>query len=121
MEEEYSKILINGLTIEMSAGIYDFEKDKKQRVIFDLEITVKNSQSPQNINDVVSYETICTNIENLCQSQHYDLLETLAEDIYTKCLSDDKILHTELIIKKPDIIKNTESVGIKLARKNLAH
>ncbi len=117
--DEYEKIIINGLSFDMSVGIYDFEKARKQRIMIDLEITVNYKAPPESIEDALSYEKICNDIEGLCQSSHYDLLETLAEDIFKHCLSDNKILYSELAIYKPDIIKNTDSVGVKYARRNV--
>jgi len=102
----------------MSIGIYDFEKKAPQRVIINLELSVIPLEKGKDyhIGNVVSYEEIANKIKNLIKSRHYDLLEELAEDIARSCLKDKKIRHLQLTIEKPDIIKNTQSVGIQITR-----
>lgn len=106
----------------MSVGIYDFEKQKKQRVICNAEITVSlTSDRIESINDLVSYEVICKQIEKICAEKHYDLLENLADIIFKTVFKDSKIMNMKLSIEKPDIIEKAESVGIEMFKTNTAH
>ena len=118
--EGFDKIFIHGLCVNMYAGIYDFEKQKPQRVIINVEIDVSSNKNKEikNIDDVLSYETICNEIKNICQKQHYDLIETLAEEICTMCLNQKQAQSVTLSIDKPDIIKDTKTVGITIKRTN---
>ena len=100
----------------MYAGIYDFEKEKSQRVIFNITIDVDAPQKIKTINDIVSYEIICKKIKGLCESKHFELLEHLAVDIIDECFKDTKIKAISLKIEKPDIINDTKSVGISIRR-----
>ncbi len=116
--QEFDKVFIRDLCVNMYAGIYDFEKKAAQRVIINIEIDVLTNRNRQlsNIADVLSYEIICNEVIEICKERHYDLIETLAEDICTSCLKHQQAKSITLSIDKPDIIKNTKTVGIHIKR-----
>ena len=121
-KENYSykrKILITDLTLQMFIGIHDFEKKKKQEVKFNINISIKPSLTPieNKINSIVNYETVIKNITKLTKDKHYELLETLAEDIFSNLFLTENIIKIKLRIEKPEIIKNTSSVGVEITKK----
>ena len=123
-KENYSykrKILITDLTLQMFIGIHDFEKKKKQEVKFNINISIKPSLTPieNKINSIVNYETVIKNITKLTKNKHYELLETLAEDIFFELFKNTNIQKIKLKIEKTQIIKNTSSVGVEITKKRL--
>ena len=123
-KENYSykrKILITDLTLQMFVGIHDFEKIKKQEVKFNINIGVKPSLTPieNKINNIVNYETVIKNITKLTKNKHYELLETLAEDIFCELFKNNNIQKINLKIEKTQIIKNTSSVGVEITKERL--
>ena len=72
-----------------------------------------------NLNSIVNYETVINNITKLTQKKHYELLETLAEDIFFELFKNINIKKIKLKIEKTQIIKNTSSVGIEIIKKRL--
>ena len=121
-KNEYSckrKVLINDLIFNTSIGIHDFEKKQKQQIKFNIEIDINSSLKPSNtnINTIVNYEDVISNIKILTQKKHYDLLEVLAEDIFLDLFENKNIIKIKLKIEKPEIIKNTASVGIEIVKK----
>ena len=123
-KENYSykrKILITDLTLQMFIGIHDFEKIKKQEVKFNINIGVKPSLTTieNKINNIVNYETVIKNITKLTKNKHYELLETLAEDIFCELFKNNNIQKINLKIEKTQIIKNTSSVGVEITKERL--
>ena len=123
-KEDYSykrKVLISDLTLLMSIGIHDFEKIKKQEVKFNINIDIKSMLTPikSNLKSIVNYETIIMDVTNIAKNKHYDLLETLAEDIFFELFKSNNIIRIKLKIEKTQIIKNTSSVGIEITKKRL--
>ena len=121
-KEEYSykrKVLIKDLIFNTSIGIHDFEKKQKQQIKFNIEIDINSSLRPSNnnLNTIVNYEVVINSIKTLTQKKHYDLLEVLAEDIFFNLFQNKNIIKIKLKIEKPEIIKNTASVGIKIIKK----
>jgi dihydroneopterin aldolase len=105
----------------MSIGIHDFEKLKKQEVKFNINIGINPSLAPieNKINSIVNYETVIKNITKLTKNKHYELLETLAEDIFFELFKNTNIQKIKLKIEKTQIIKNTSSVGVEITKKRL--
>jgi FolB domain-containing protein len=115
------KVIISDLTLLISIGIHDFEKIKKQEVKFNIDIDIDSSLAPveNKLNSIVNYETIIKNISNLTKNNHYELLETLAEDILYELFKNNNIHKIKIKIEKTQIIKNTKSVGIEITKKKL--
>ena len=115
------KIIISDLTLLISIGIHNFEKIKKQEVKFNVNIDISPSLFPmeKKLNSIVNYETIIKIITKLTKNKHYELLETLAEDIFDELFVDNNILQIKLRLEKTQIIKNTSSVGIEISKKRL--
>ena len=123
-KQDYSykrKVLITDLTLLMSIGIHNFEKIKKQEVKFNINIDINPSLAPveNKINSIVNYETVIKNITKLTKNKHYELLETLAEDIFFELFKNINIQKIKLKIEKTQIIKNTSSVGVEITKKRL--
>ena len=60
------KILVKDLIIKILVGIHNFEKKKKQRVRFNIEINIDPNLAPDesNLNSIVNYEDIIKSIKS---------------------------------------------------------
>ena len=124
LKQEYSykrKVLISDLTLLMSIGIHGFEKTKKQEVKFNIIIDINPLLTPieKKLNSIVNYETVVKDVTKLTKNKHYELLETLAEDIFFTLFKNTNIKKIKLKIEKTQIIKNTSSVGVEITKKRL--
>ena len=115
------KVLISDLTLLISIGIHDFEKVKKQEVRFNIIIDINPLLTPieKKLNSIVNYETVIKDVTKLTKNKHYELLESLAEDIFFILFKNTNIKKIKLKIEKTQIIKNTSSVGIEITKKRL--
>ena len=123
-KQDYSykrKVLISDLTLLMSIGIHDFEKIKKQEVKFNIIIDINPLLIPieKKLNSIVNYETVVKDVTKLTKNKHYELLESLAEDIFFILFKNTNIKKIKLKIEKTQIIKNTSSVGVEITKKRL--
>ena len=121
-EEEYSykrKVIITDLVFNTLIGIHDFEKEKEQQIKFNIEININPllKAAENNLKSIVNYENIISEIKSITHKKHYNLLDTLAEDIFTNLFLNKNIIKIKLRIEKPEIIKNTSSVGIEITKK----
>ena len=114
-------VLITDLSLPISVGIHNFEKLKKQEVKFNICIAINPSLFPveSKLNSIVNYETIINTITKLTKNKHYELLESLAEEIFNELFKNINILKIKIKIEKTQIIKNTSSVGIEITKKKL--
>ena len=123
-KQDYSykrKVLISDLTLLISVGIHDFEKIEKQEVKFNINIDINPLLAPieNKLNSIINYETVVKDVTRLTKNKHFELLETLAEDIFFILFKNTNIKQIKLKIEKTQIIKNTSSVGVEITKKRL--
>ena len=113
------KVFIKELTLDLKLGYYDFEKEKKQKVKFNLEIDYEDKKptNDEDIKSIVNYDKIVKLISKLVKSKHYNFLETLAEDVFDELFKDKRIGKIMLQIEKLEILKHCSSVGIQISKK----
>ena len=113
------KILIKELTLNLKLGYYDFEKEKSQKVKFNLEIDYEDKKptNDKDIKSIVNYGKVVKLITKLVSKKHYNFLETLAEDVFDVLFKDKRIGKIMLQIEKLEILKECTSVGIQITKK----
>ena len=109
------KIIIKDLILLLSVVIHQFEKLKKQKVKFNIEITTDPNLKPD-IKSIVNYESVINDVKRLSKKTHFELLESLSESIFDEIFKNKKVKKIKLKIEKLDIIKETTSVGIEVIK-----
>jgi len=112
------QILITGLLLKVSIGIFPHEYEQKQCVEIDLIIDI-NSQKQLGGYDkanIVRYDHIVADITQLVSDSHFELVETLAEAIAQTCLKNDGTESVCVTVKKLDAIKTAKAVGVRIRR-----
>ena len=109
-------VFIKNFIIEEIIGFYKHEKEKKQKIIFNIVLDIDQSSLPneKDIKSIVDYEKITNKLENLTKSKKYNFLESLAEDSFKEIFEDKRINSVKIKIEKPEAIKNAGSVGVEV-------
>ena len=115
------KVIIKNLVLNIFIGIHDFEKKKKQRVRFNIEVITNPFVKPNNkdLKTILNYEEIINKIKDLVRKEHHELLEDLAENIFTIIFQNRLAQKVKIKIEKLEIIKNSESVGVEFSKSRL--
>jgi dihydroneopterin aldolase len=115
------KVIIKNLILNMFIGIHNFEKKKKQRVRFNIEVVTNPNIKPSNkdLSTILNYEDLINKIKLLVKKQHHDLIEDLAENIFKIIFQNKLVKKTNIKIEKLDIIKNSESVGVEFSKSKI--
>ena len=115
------KVIIKNLILNMFIGIHNFEKKKKQRVRFNIEVVTNPNIKPSNkdLSTILNYEDLINKIKLLVKKKHHELIEDLAENIFEIIFQNRLVKKTKIKIEKLDIIKNSESVGIKFSKSRI--
>tara|TARA_B100001093_G_scaffold485631_1_gene520230 strand:- start:143 stop:538 length:396 start_codon:yes stop_codon:yes gene_type:complete len=115
------KVIIKNLILNIFIGIHNFEKKKKQRVRFNIEIITDSSIKPNNqdLSTILNYEDVINKIQTLVKKQHHELIEDLAENIFKIIFQNKIVKKINIKIEKLDIVKNSESVGIEFSKNRL--
>ena len=115
------KVIIKNLVLNIFIGIHNFEKKKKQKVRFNIEVITNPFVKPNNkdLKTILNYEEIINKIKNLVRKEHHELLEDLAENIFTIIFQNNLAQKAKIKIEKLEIIKNSESVGVEFLKSRL--
>jgi 7,8-dihydroneopterin aldolase/epimerase/oxygenase len=115
------KVIIKNLVLNIFIGIHNFEKKKKQRVRFNIEVVTNPNIKPNNkdLTTILNYEDLINKIKLLVKKQHHELIEDLAENIFEIIFQNRLVKKISIKIEKLDIIKNSESVGIEFSKRKL--
>lgn len=111
-------IFINNLQFQASIGVFDWEKQQQQTLEIDLELTtdIRKAAASEQLGDTLDYATISEQLIALAQSQHHDLIETLAERMASQLLSDYPLSSLTLTLRKPGAVPAASSVGVRITR-----
>jgi 7,8-dihydroneopterin aldolase/epimerase/oxygenase len=112
------RVFVHGLEIVASVGLLEYEKRYEQRIIVSVDLAVRDDYDgvSDRLSDVLDYGKVVDDIVRLVQSEHVNLIETLAERIATQCLSDGRAERVRVRIEKPEVLPSCRSVGIEIER-----
>jgi len=115
------KVIIKNLILNIFIGIHDFEKKKKQRVRFNIDVETNSNIKPskKDFSTIINYETLVDKIKTLVKRQHHELLEELAENIFKIIFQSKLVKKVNVKLEKLQIIQETESVGVDVTKNRL--
>ncbi len=117
-DNEVYHIFIHDFTQLASVGILPHEREKLQRIKISIDFAVSDKiKRIKNINDILCYGTASQLIRNFLDNKHFELIETLAQELSDEFFTSfTHILSLRIRIEKPDIIPETPYVGIEIER-----
>ncbi|GAB3477362.1 dihydroneopterin aldolase [Marinomonas epiphytica] len=111
-------VFIEGLQAKAVIGVYDWEKQIQQDLLFDLEMYHDN-QAPAKTDDLaltLDYEAISNHILAFCQQRQFELIETLAEVLVAELIDIFSLTDVTLTLKKPAAVPQAKAVGVRIRR-----
>lgn len=112
------KIFIHALKTEAIIGIFDWERQVKQTVIVDIEISadIRKAALSDSISDTLNYKRIAKRVLAFVEESKFHLVETLAEYIAMLILEDFGVAWVRISLSKPGAIRSSRDVGVILER-----
>jgi FolB domain-containing protein len=112
------KIIIKNLLVRGIIGINDWEREKAQDILINIEISADLSEAGKSdkIEDTVNYRTISKKVIANVETAARFTVEALAYDVADLCLEDKQAKHVMVRIEKPGAIRFAESVGVEVER-----
>jgi len=111
-------IFLSDLSIETVIGIYDWEREIKQTVIFDLEMAadIRKAASSDHIDDTLDYKSVAKRVIQFVEVSEFQLVETLAEKVAELILNEFEVPWIRLKLNKSGAIRGASGVGIIIER-----
>jgi D-erythro-7,8-dihydroneopterin triphosphate epimerase len=115
-QKREAKIHIRGLRLRTFIGFNDEEREKKQDVVIDIEISyrVPAGVFEDEVGDALNYRTITKRVIRLVEEGRFLLLEKLVGDVLEVCSDHPDILRSEVTIQKPHALRFADSVSLTL-------
>ncbi len=115
------RIAVRDFVQSVEIGAFQSERGATQRVRFNvvLEVSHSTASKDDDVDKVLSYDTIVEAIRDQLAAERINLLETLAERIAERCLADRRTIRVFVRIEKLDRIPGTLGVEIARARVDL--
>ena len=113
------RVFVRDLEIVASVGVHEHEKRYEQRIFISTDLAVRDDYDgvSDRLEDVLDYSSLVDGIARLVQSEHVNLIETLAERIARHCLEDTRVESVRVRIEKPDAMPLCRTVGIEIERR----
>jgi len=112
------KIFIHALKTEAIIGIFDWERQVKQTVIIDVEISadITKAALSDSIHDTINYKRIAKRVLAYVEESSFHLVETLAEHVAMLLLEDFGVAWVRISLSKPGAIRSSRDVGVVVER-----
>ena len=111
-------IYIKDLRLQTIIGIFGWEREVRQEVSIDLEMTFdcKRAANTDAIEDTIDYKKITKGIIKFVEESEFQLQETLAEGIADLVKNQYKVDSLKLRLSKPGALRHAEDVGVIIHR-----
>ena len=112
------RIFITALTTEAIIGIYDWEREVKQRLEADLEMwkDLRAAAKSDAIEDTLNYKSVAKRVLGFVEASQYRLVEALAGEIARIVLEEFAIERVRVTVHKPGAIRHSRDVGVVVER-----
>lgn len=114
-------IFIEELTVFAQIGVYDWEQQIKQKLVFDLEMAWDSSKAAEtdDVQYCLNYAEVSEFIIDYVQSKSFLLIERVAYEVADQLQQRFGIQGLCLKLSKPKAVAQAKNVGIIIKRGNL--
>lgn len=111
-------VFIEALEIETVIGIYDWERNIRQRVVLDIEMAFDNRKpaASDKIEDTVNYKAVAKRLIAFVGDAQFELVETLAEQCSAIIRDEFGVPWVRLKLSKPGAVTGSRAVGVMIER-----
>ena len=112
------RILIRNLRVRGIIGVNDWEREKEQEILVNLEIAVdaREAGRSDDIDDSLNYRTVAKDVIAYTEASGHYLVEALAAGIARIVVVDHGAPRVRVRVEKPGALRFADSVGIEIDR-----
>lgn len=116
------KVFISQLHVDTIIGVYDFEKEAKQSLFFDIEMLcdIKPAATTDDINLALDYAKVSERVIEYTTAKPVELLETLVEQLAVIILTEFNTSQVTIKVSKPAAVAQAQTVGVEITRQKAA-
>ena len=109
-------IQFQNLKIAIHLGVHAWEKQIQQQVMVDLKLFLSLQDCQDELKNSVCYAKVSEDLRQLLATQHYELIETVTQNIAEYCLKNYPLDAIEVIVKKFHMVDDCQHVATRMLR-----
>jgi len=115
------RILISSIDCVAAIGVTPEERTIRQRLSIDIEMFLDTTPAARtdSLKDAVDYDQVAGAAAGICRSRDYHLIETVADKIAAKVLSDFPVSQVRVLVRKisPVVEPRVNYVSVEIVRR----
>ncbi len=111
-------ILLRGLEVRATVGVFEWEKQIEQTLRIDLEMATDaaNAAASDRLEDTLDYKAVAKYVQDFIAGSRCALVETLAHRLAGELMREFGIRWLRLSLRKPGAVRGSRSVGVVIER-----
>lgn len=111
-------IFLKDLKAECVIGVWDWERQIRQRVSIDLEMgtDIQRAATSDALDDTLNYKAVAKRVIAFVEASEFQLIETLAEQIAGLLREEFNIPWCRVTLDKGGAVRGSRSVGVVIER-----
>ena len=112
-------IELHGIEVHGYHGALDWERERGQRFIFDIELDVAEAGRTDRLVDAVDYRDVVACVREVSDAQAYHLLEALAAALADELFTRFTPARVDVRVRKPEVVLDppVEYVAVRAERR----
>jgi len=113
------KIFLTGLSIECIVGVWEWERQVKQTVVFDIEMAVdiRKAAASDHLDDTIDYKKVSKRLLSFVGESQFQLVETLTERVAEIIIREFGVPWVQVKLNKKGALRGSRDVGILIERR----
>ncbi|WP_415890300.1 dihydroneopterin aldolase [Neptuniibacter sp. SY11_33] len=111
-------VYIRELEVETVIGIYDWEREIRQRVNLDLDMgtDIRQAANTEDVDNTLNYKAVSDRLIEFIEQSEFQLVETMAEQIAEIVMTEFGVKWLRLRLGKPGAVPQAKDVGVIIER-----
>lgn len=112
------KVFVKGLRADALIGVYDWEHEQTQPLVFDLSMDWDQQAAGRSdaLADALDYDAISKAVVELVQARPRQLIETVAAEVAELILQQFNVPSVTVTVEKPQAVAAASTVGVTITR-----
>ena len=111
-------IVLSGLEVGATVGVFDWEQQIEQTLRVDLEIASDTAAAAarDRLEDTLDYKAVAHHVREFIGASRCLLIETLAHQLAESLMKEFDVRWLRLSLQKPGAVRGAKSVGVVIER-----
>ncbi len=111
-------VFLRGLEIDCIIGVFDWEREQKQKVVVDLdmEVDIRPAARDDDLAKAVDWKEVTKSLLAFVGDSSFELVETLAERVAELVVTRFEVPRVHVRIEKPGAVRYSSTVGVAITR-----